>query len=612
MRRTQALFLLAAILLVSPALVVAQGTEDPPTIMRTWGEPDVPYPGFGPDGIATDRWGNVYVTDRDEHCVWKFDANGAFLDKFGQLGAAPGEFSEPSAIDIDDNDFMYVLETGNLRVQKLDLQGNSILAWDTVTGAPGTFTFQDPRGLACTPTGEVYVTEAHYMGVFAFTSDGTPALNWGGEGSGPGYFQDPTGLDFSPSGFVYVADRMQHRIQVFNSYGVYQWEWADGEPDINLGEVTDLAIDEFGNAYVMDDDGQFLHKLAPDGSTMSVLGEFRDSHGVAIFGFGTVYGVDRQDREVHKCGYPPILTAIVDVDNDQGRWVRLTWAPTRFDISSMPTAVTGYGVYRRIDGKVMEDWDFIATVPARGDELYNLVAPTLCDYSDDSGDCWSVFAVTAFTSYGEFHDSAPDSGQSVDNLPPGAPAAPLVEEIPGALELLVSWDANPAPDLGHYAVYRGETPDFIPGDPGLPDFETSGLTFTDDSVSPGETWYYRIGVFDDAYNFSGYSPATGATVLTNAATPRRLTLLGAAPNPFNPQTTIAFYLPVAGEVGLDLHDLTGRVVRSLIPGTPFGPGRHDVSWDGLDDTGRDVASGVYVCRIKVGAETRTTRLVLVR
>lgn len=597
--------ILLAVLFVSAA-AVAQISEPAPTVLMTWNAEDLQVPILTPSGVAVDRWGNVYATDQNDHCVWKFDANGGLLEKWGTLGSGPGEFSVPIDVDVDDAGYVYVLEAGNLRVQKLDPDGNHVLDWDTVTGAPGTFTFQQPRGLACTPSGEVYVTDQNYSSVFAFDSQGTPALHWGTPGGAPGQFLELRGLDVGPDGRVYVADQGSQSIEIFAGNGVFLQQMNSFVHD-----VLDVAVDLFGNVYCLDDGGSVLLKLDSAGLELSTLQAFRDGPGLAVFGYGTVLVADGHDRGMAKCGYPPVLAAIADVAADQGRWVRLTWTPTLHDRITLPSAITGYGVYRRIDGRVMEDWDFVATVPARGDTLYNLVAPTLCD-STDAGLCWSVFAVTAFTSYGEFFDSAPDSGYSIDNLPPGAPAMPSVTELSSLPALEVSWDANPAPDLDHYGVFRGDAPDFEPSDPRIPDFETFDLSIVDTDVSPGDIWYYRVAAYDDAGNVSGYSPAAGATVLTGAETPAALVLHRVTPNPFNPRTAITFALSNAAAVDLRVYDLTGRAVRVLAEGTPYGPGRHAIAWDGADDAGRALASGVYVVRLRAGAETRTTRAALVR
>ncbi len=68
--------------------------------------------------------------------------------------------------------------------------------------------------------------------------------------------------------------------------------------------------------------------------------------------------------------------------------------------------------------------------------------------------------------------------------------------------------------------------------------------------------------------------------------------LGAHPNPFNPRTSIFFDMPKAGYVTLDVFDVTGRHVRTLLRGN-YDAGRHQFEWDGLGSGGRPVSSGVY-------------------
>jgi len=88
-------------------------------------------------------------------------------------------------------------------------------------------------------------------------------------------------------------------------------------------------------------------------------------------------------------------------------------------------------------------------------------------------------------------------------------------------------------------------------------------------------------------------------------------LVGNAPNPFNPQTMIAFELASSGTVRLDIHDLRGRLVRRLVSGhVEAGP--HQVRWDGRDGAGRDMASGVYFSRLIAEGVTQHQKMTLVR
>ena len=90
--------------------------------------------------------------------------------------------------------------------------------------------------------------------------------------------------------------------------------------------------------------------------------------------------------------------------------------------------------------------------------------------------------------------------------------------------------------------------------------------------------------------------------------PRALRLLGGYPNPFNPHTTIAYELPEAGPVELAVYAPSGQRVRRLVA-APLPAGRHAAAWDGRDDKGREVASGVYLCRLQAGSEVRLGKLV---
>jgi flagellar hook assembly protein FlgD len=88
-------------------------------------------------------------------------------------------------------------------------------------------------------------------------------------------------------------------------------------------------------------------------------------------------------------------------------------------------------------------------------------------------------------------------------------------------------------------------------------------------------------------------------------------LYDAAPNPFNPSTTFSFELAARGPVRLTVHDLTGRLVATLVDEIR-NAGRHEALWNGRDAHQRAVASGVYVYRIEVGSYVESKRAALVK
>jgi hypothetical protein len=94
-------------------------------------------------------------------------------------------------------------------------------------------------------------------------------------------------------------------------------------------------------------------------------------------------------------------------------------------------------------------------------------------------------------------------------------------------------------------------------------------------------------------------------------TPRPMHLGQNVPNPFNPQTTISFELDRAGMVLLEVFDTSGRSVRTLVRGVRT-PGGHEVRWDGKDDLGKDLPSGMYLYTLRTSAGTTSRKMMLLK
>jgi hypothetical protein len=125
--------------------------------------------------------------------------------------------------------------------------------------------------------------------------------------------------------------------------------------------------------------------------------------------------------------------------------------------------------------------------------------------------------------------------------------------------------------------------------------------FGADGYVTGEGWY-----IDDVYLESEFDVAS-EDLVTNLA----FNLHGNYPNPFNPTTTISFDLPKAATVNLDIFNLRGQKVRSLV-NTELPSGTHNAVWNGRDDAGSPVSSGVYLYRLSNGEREITRRMVLMK
>jgi hypothetical protein len=86
----------------------------------------------------------------------------------------------------------------------------------------------------------------------------------------------------------------------------------------------------------------------------------------------------------------------------------------------------------------------------------------------------------------------------------------------------------------------------------------------------------------------------------------------AIPNPFNPNARIEFTLPSPSEVSLRVYNVAGRLVRTLAAGEKFDAGSNTVAWDGVTESGRQAASGMYFYRIETRFSVAQGKLVLIK
>ena len=109
----------------------------------------------------------------------------------------------------------------------------------------------------------------------------------------------------------------------------------------------------------------------------------------------------------------------------------------------------------------------------------------------------------------------------------------------------------------------------------------------------------------------GIDPVQGIGIDDVARTPVRFELAQNAPNPFNPETTIAYQIPTAGRVTLSIYNSIGQEVRMLVDEIQE-PGSYSVRWNGRDGFGREAASGVYFYRMTAEGFRDVRRMMLLK
>lgn len=125
-------------------------------------------------------------------------------------------------------------------------------------------------------------------------------------------------------------------------------------------------------------------------------------------------------------------------------------------------------------------------------------------------------------------------------------------------------------------------------------------------------WY--IGA-DDPFNFRiGYATSADPTAVTDRESATQITtyaLLNNYPNPFNPETSIEYQLPYLSDVKLNVYNLKGEFIRTLVDAQQPA-GRFRIKWDGKDQLGGSAASGVYLYKLQAGKFSETKKMILLR
>ena len=131
------------------------------------------------------------------------------------------------------------------------------------------------------------------------------------------------------------------------------------------------------------------------------------------------------------------------------------------------------------------------------------------------------------------------------------------------------------------------------------------FTFTDRDFGGGESYRYRVEYQEGTDRRFLFETEAVETPLLP------LSLAQNRPNPFNPSTTIIFYLPEPARVALEIFDVNGRCVR-VLRDCAMQRGEQSVEWDGRDDGENPLSSGVYFYRLTAGTEKISKKMVLLR
>jgi sugar lactone lactonase YvrE len=257
----------------------AGATEMPPAPTYDLKIPDAGFSGINPNQefVATDEEGNAYIAHRGGNIV-KLSPEGIMLATWSpEFSSSPG----PEGIAVDAGGRIYVSDSGRRRIMVLSPGGNLLTAWEV----PGDSEPRHSHLLAVDGQGNVYMTHYRSNRVLKYSSTGKLLTEWAA--------YSPTGVAADRDGNIYVVDHSYKTpaIQKYSATGRLLARVGEfGEQPGNLKNPERVAVDEQGNVYVSDGDNRRIQKLSPEGKPLAIwqTGVFYPA-GLAVDRQGNIY-----------------------------------------------------------------------------------------------------------------------------------------------------------------------------------------------------------------------------------------------------------------------------------------------------------------------------------
>lgn len=233
-----------------------------------------------PVAIAVDSQDNVYIVDQGNNLIQKFSKDGEFMCEWGKRGTNPGEFNSPSAIAIDREDNIYVVDTNNNRIQKIAPDRSCDKAIFTVFGSLGSGEgkFQTPTDIVIGDDNAIYVVDSGNSRVQKFDSKGKFEKEFGSYGSCRECFLAPSRIAYDPTGFgyLYVLDQSRkgfvlHKIDTSGRFlrtlDVFH------QKELPISKPARIYFDSDGFLYVVGQERDSVYKFNTDGELIQKIGD---------------------------------------------------------------------------------------------------------------------------------------------------------------------------------------------------------------------------------------------------------------------------------------------------------------------------------------------------
>jgi sugar lactone lactonase YvrE len=349
---------------------------------------------YYPNCVALDSSGNLYVGENGNGTIRKVTPGGSVTTLAGLAGSygstngtgSAARFNGPNGLAVDSAGNVYVADYGNHTIRKVT-PGGSVTTLAGLAGSEGSADgtgsaarFRYPYNVAVDSAGIVYVSDTLNHTVRKVMPDGTVSTlagTAGGRGNADGMgsaarFDHPNGLAVDTQGNIYVADYLNHTIRKVTPGGAVSTlaglAGSSGSTD-GTGNAArfyypyGVALDSAGNVFVADEGNQTIRKVTPGGSVTTLAGlagsqgstdgpgsatRFSLPHGVAVDGAGNVYVADYSNMTIRK-GVPTTSEPPVITGQPQGVTLLLNQF-TNFSVTATGSAPLAYQWFKSFGG----------------------------------------------------------------------------------------------------------------------------------------------------------------------------------------------------------------------------------------------------------------------
>ncbi|WP_456442152.1 T9SS type A sorting domain-containing protein, partial [Caldithrix abyssi] len=293
----------------------------------------------------------------------------------------------------------------------------------------------------------------------------------------------------------------------------------------------------------------------------------------------------------------PHIYSISDVPGDQGGYLYLQFSRSAYDKPEIE-GVNEYLIQRSLKPNYGPyAWESVATITASHQPFYSYTVPTLNDSCGETNGR-AYYRVVARSADGkDSWISNVVSAYSLDNLAPQSTQS-LNAQVTEDSKVNLNWQKNTVdPDVREYAVYRSTQEGFTPSEE-LRIATTTDTTYLDENPVAGKINYYKVVTIDIHDNHSDPSPEAAADLsgsqVQQANIPQTFKLAQNFPNPFNPGTLIRYQLPQACRVTLQVYDLLGRKIATLVDK------KQEAGYYTIEFKANELPSGLYIYRLQAG------------